>query len=126
VFRGNGESILIVDDEAPVREVATSVLTALNFNVITASDGTEALIVVAEKKTELHAVITDLHMPSMDGLTFVRAVKRMLPKVSIIVASGRMEERDASEFKAMGVTAVLDKPFTQQMLVAVLKKALGR
>ncbi|HYF34417.1 MAG TPA: ATP-binding protein, partial [Prosthecobacter sp.] len=125
-FRGNGESILIVDDEAPVREVAASVLTALNFNVMTASDGTEALIQVAERRSELHAVITDLHMPSMDGLTFVRAVKRMLPEVSIIVASGRMEERDANEFKSLGVSAVLDKPFTQQMLVAVLKKTLGR
>jgi PAS domain S-box-containing protein len=125
-FRGNGESILIVDDEAPVREVACSVLSALNFNVLTASDGTEGLIHAAEKRAEIQVVITDMHMPNMDGLTFVRAVKRMLPNASLIVASGRMEERDAEEFRLMGVSALLDKPFTQQTLIAVLRKAMGK
>jgi CheY-like chemotaxis protein len=100
---------------------ARAVLTSLNFKVATAADGTEALIQVAEKRNELKAVITDLHMPHMDGLAFVRALKRMLPDVGIIIASGRLDEREAKEFKSLGVNAVLEKPFTQDKLVEALK-----
>lgn len=125
-FRGNGETILLVDDEIAVREITTAVLLSLNFKVITASDGTEALVQVAEKGSELRAVITDMHMPNMDGLTFVLVLKRMLPNADIIVSSGRMDEREITEFNALGVSAILDKPFTQQKLVEVLKQVLGK
>jgi CheY-like chemotaxis protein len=97
------------------------VLTALNFKVLTAADGTAALIQVAEKRAELRVVITDLHMPHMDGLTFVRVLKHMLPEAGIIVTSGRFDEREVNEFKALGVRALLDKPFNQQKLVETLK-----
>ncbi|MCD6050779.1 MAG: multi-sensor hybrid histidine kinase [Verrucomicrobia bacterium] len=120
-FCGNGETILVADDEQAVRMAARAVLTSLNFKVATAADGTEALIQVAEKRNELKAVITDLHMPHMDGLAFVRALKRMLPDVGIIIASGRLDEREAKEFKSLGVNAVLEKPFTQDKLVEALK-----
>lgn len=123
-FRGHGETILVVDDEAAVRDVARSVLTALNFQVLTAADGTEALMLLAEKRGELRAVITDLHMPHMDGLTFVKVLKRMAPGAAIIVASGHMEERDANEFKELKVSALLDKPFTQEKLMQALQTAL--
>ncbi len=120
-FRGQGETILVVDDEPAVRQVARAVLSALNFKVITAADGTEALMHVAEKRTELRLVITDLHMPNMDGVTFVRVLRRMLPGTGIIVASGRLETRDLEEFKAMGVNTILDKPFTQEKLIEVVR-----
>jgi PAS domain S-box-containing protein len=120
-FRGKGETILVVDDEANMRDVSRSVLAALNFKVLTASDGTAALIQVAENRGELRVVITDLHMPHMDGLTFVRVLKHMLPEAGIIVTSGRFEEREVNEFKTLGVKALLDKPFNQQKLVETLK-----
>jgi len=120
-FRGHGETILVVDDEANVRQAARAVLTSLNFKVITADNGVEALVQVAEKRTELRAIITDLHMPNMDGLTFVRVLKSMLPEAGIIVASGRVEEREANEFTALGVVALLEKPFTQEKLEEALK-----
>ena len=125
-FRGTGETILVVDDEASVREVMRAVLTALNFKVITAGDGTEALVQVAEKRAELRAVITDLHMPHMDGLSLVRVLRARLPQAGIIVVSGRLDEREANEFKALGVSALLDKPFTQEKLVAALKTVFLR
>jgi PAS domain S-box-containing protein len=120
-FRGNGETILVADDEPAVRQAARAVLTALNFNVLTAADGTEALIKVAENRVEIRAVLTDLHMPHMDGLSFVRALKRMLPEVGIIVASGQLDERETAEFKTIGVTSLLEKPFTQEKLMEALK-----
>lgn len=123
-FRANGETVLLVDDEASVRDIARKVLSTLNFQVITAADGTEALMQVAEKRGQLRAVITDLHMPHMDGLTFVRVLKRMLPEAGIIVASGRLDEADAKQFASLGVTVRLEKPFTQQKLVEALKSVL--
>ena len=125
-FRGNGELILVVDDDIPILRTARSVLTALNFKVITASEGTDALIQVASKRSELSAVITDLHMPYMDGLQFLKAVQHMLPDAGIIVASGQMDEKERSEFRYLGVSGLLDKPFTQEALVKALKIALGK
>ena len=120
-FRGHGETILVVDDEAAVRNVLRAALTKLNFKVLTASDGTAALAQVTEQSTKLRAVITDLHMPHMDGLSFVRVLKGRLPQVGIIVASGRLDEREENEFKKLGVSAVLDKPFSQKELLEALK-----
>ncbi|MBI3850708.1 MAG: PAS domain S-box protein [Verrucomicrobia bacterium] len=120
-FRGHGETILVVDDEVTVRNVLRAVLTKLNFKVLSAPDGTSALLQVTEQQGQLRAVITDLHMPGMDGLAFVRVLKGRFPQAGIIVASGRLDEREANQFKQLGVNAVLDKPFTQDKLVEALK-----
>jgi PAS domain S-box-containing protein len=120
-FRGHGETILVVDDEVSVREVVRGVLTALNFKVLTAANGTAALIQVSEYRADLRAVITDLHMPHMDGLSFVRVLKGRLPQAGVIVMSGRVDEPAAGEFKKLGVHAVIEKPFMQEKLVEALK-----
>ena len=124
-FRGHGETILVVDDEAAVRNILRAVLTKLNFKVLTAGDGAAALIQVAEQQKKLRAVITDLHMPHMDGLSFVRVFKGRLPQAGIIVVSGRVDQPAADELKELGVHAVLEKPFTQEKLVEALKNLLA-
>jgi DNA-binding NarL/FixJ family response regulator len=98
-----------------------AVLTALNFQVVVAADGTDAIMQVVEKQAELRAVITDVHMPPMDGRTFGQILKHLVPEAGIIVASGHLEEREANEFKSFGVSALLDKPCTQEVLVEALK-----
>ena len=124
-FRGQGETILLVDDELPVRDVARAVLRRLNFKPLTATDGVDGLIKAAEHRTALRAIITDLRMPHMDGLAFVRAVRRMLPDIPIVVASGGMEDAVADEFKTLGVTRHLNKPFTEVQLAEALKNLLA-
>ena len=124
-FHGNGETILFVDDEPVVREVARSVLRRLNFEPLTATDGADGLIKAAENRSKLRAVITDFHMPHMNGLNFVRALRRMLPAIPVIVASGQLEEAVAGEFKTLGVSARLDKPFTEGQLAEALKNLLA-
>lgn len=123
-FRGNGETILFVDDEPSVRETARAVLLRLNFRPLTATDGMDALIQSAQHRSELNAIITDLHMPHMDGLQFVRMIRRMLPELPIGVATGRMEDELATQFKSLGVLERLDKPFTEGQLANALKKLL--
>ena len=124
-YRGQGETILLVDDEVAVREMARTVLRRLNFEPLTATDGTDGLMQAAQHRTEIRAVITDLHMPHMDGLVFVRALRRMLPNIPIVVASGRMEDEIVEEFKTLGVTTRLDKPFTEVQLAEALKNLLA-
>jgi signal transduction histidine kinase/CheY-like chemotaxis protein len=125
-FRGHGETILVVDDEAGVRQAARAVLTAMGFQVITAADGAEALIHATEKRSELSAVFSDLHMPRMDGIAFVQAFKRLSPEAGIVIMSGHMEKRELNEFRKMGVSSLLNKPFTQKTMARALKGLLKK
>ncbi|MGA3007275.1 MAG: ATP-binding protein, partial [Opitutaceae bacterium] len=123
-FRGHGELILVLDDDAAVRQAARTVLTTLNFQVVTAADGTEALIQAAERRADLRAIFCDLRMAHLDGLTFVRTIKRMLPEAGLIVMSGSMDEEEANELEKMEVHTVLKKPFTQEKMVESLRTTL--
>lgn len=125
-FQGRGETILFVDDEAAVREVGRAVLTRLNFHPLVATDGADGLALAAQHRGELRAVITDLHMPHMDGLAFVRALRRILPDVPVVMASGRVDDVLLDELNALGVRDRLDKPFTEVQLAKTLKPLLDR
>jgi len=120
-FRGQGETILVVDDEASVRSMASAVLRRLNFKTVTATDGADGLLQAAKHRTDLRAIITDLHMPHMDGLSFIRVLRRMLPDIPVVVTSGLLEDAAAKEFKTLGTVAHLNKPFTENELLAVLQ-----
>ena len=122
---GHGETILLVDDESAVREMACVVLQRLNFKPVTATDGADGLLLAMRHQAELRVIITDLHMPHMDGLAFVRVLRLVLPDVPVVVASGRLEDPQAAEMKALGVTHRLDKPFTEAQLVEVLQSILA-
>lgn len=125
-FQGNNDTILVVDDEYMVQEMARAVLESMNFNVLTASDGKQALVHVANNPANLRVIITDMHMPTMDGLIFVRTLKSLNPDTAVIVASGHLNDKLTAEFEAVGVTALLHKPFTHAELVSALTLALGR
>jgi CheY-like chemotaxis protein len=124
-FRGNGETILYVDDESAVREIARTVLARLNFRPIIAPDAMAGLIQAVENRASVRAVITDLHMPQMSGIEFVAALRRVLPGVAVIVASGRLDAPSQQELKRLGAQGVLEKPFTEDMLRNALRAALS-
>jgi len=123
-FRGQGETVLLVDDEVDVREIGSAVLKKLNFKPVTATDGADGLVRAVQYGADLRAVIVDQHMPIMDGLAFVRALRRILPELPIVVASGWLDETTGKEFKALGVPLHLDKPYTQAMLAETMKSLL--
>ena len=124
-FSGNRELILYIDDESEVRTAARAVLTRLNFTPLIAKDAMSGLLQAMQHRTDLRAVITDLHMPHMDGLAFVRALRRALPQIPVIIASGRIDGAPTKELKRLNVTSLLDKPFTQSMLANALRTALS-
>jgi PAS domain S-box-containing protein len=123
-FSGNGETILYVDDESAVREVARTVLARLNFRPIIAPDAMAGLIQAVENRASLRAVITDLHMPQMGGMEFVAALRRVLPGIAVIVASGRLDAPSEQELRNLGAQFILEKPFTEEMLRNALRVAL--
>ena len=121
---GQGETVLFVDDEAAVREVGRTVLERLNLRPVLATDGVDALLQISTHRAKVRAVITDLHMPHLDGLAFVRALRRTFPHLPVVVASGRLDATVAKAFEALGVVARLDKPFTEVQLKLVLRDLL--
>ncbi len=123
-FFGKGETILYVDDESEVRIAARTVLGRLNFTPLIAKDAMSGLSLAIQHRENLRAVITDLHMPRMDGVAFIRTLRRSLPNIPIIVASGRLEGAAVTSLKQLGVSVILNKPFTQEMLANALRNAL--
>lgn len=122
---GRGELILVVDDEDSIREITRGTLETFGYRVVTASDGTEALALYADKKNEIAVVLTDMVMPFMDGLATIRALQRMNPEVRIIAASGLGTGQRAGEGALEGVAVFLNKPYTAEKLLRTLAKVLN-
>lgn len=120
-FHGNGQLVLIVDDDAAVRNSLQILLQRLNFRVLPCASGHEALVAFAQRPQEIDAVICDLHMPHMDSVVLVQALRRMSPRARIIAISGNPGERQLAELKNLGVSAVLTKPFAANHLVETLR-----
>jgi PAS domain S-box-containing protein len=121
---GHGELILVVDDEEAIREITHGTLEAFGYTVLTASDGTEALALYADRKNEIAVVLTDMVMPFMDGPATIRALQRMNPKVRIIAASGLGTGQRAGEGTLEGVSIFLNKPYTAERLLTTLAQIL--
>jgi PAS domain S-box-containing protein len=121
---GSGEVILVVDDEESIREITRGTLETFGYKVLTASDGTEALALYADKKNEIAVVLTDMVMPFMDGPATIRALQRMNPAVRIIAASGLGAGQRAGEGAFEGVSVFLNKPYTAEKLLKTLAHVL--
>lgn len=119
---GEGELILVVDDEVAIRDITQQILETTGYRAMSARNGTEAMVRYQEKKGEIKAVITDVMMPSMDGTELVRAIRAIDPDVKIIAMSGLLEERDSPE--AAGIDEFLVKPFTTERLLQTLRTVL--
>jgi len=113
--------ILIVDDSASMRQMVSFALTSAGYQVDQAEDGQMALGIA--KGQAYHAVITDINMPNMDGITLIRHL-RALPGYTLMLTTESAADRKA-EGKAAGATGWLVKPFNPEQLVATLQKVLN-
>ena len=120
-----GKAILIVDDSASVRQVVSIALRGAGYDVIEGCDGKDALTKLNGQK--IHLIISDVNMPNMDGITFVKEVKK-LPNYKftpIIMLTTESQEGKKQEGQAAGAKAWVVKPFQPaQMLTAVAKLIL--
>lgn len=121
---GHNELVLVVDDEASIRDVTQKTLEAYNYRVLTAADGIDAIACYAKHSEEIRAVLMDMMMPTMDGVTTIKALHRMNPEVKIVAMSGlKVSEKVDHAFKA-GVTGLLLKPFTAEELLTALSEIM--
>ena len=124
--RGNGELILIVDDEENIRNVAAATLENFGYSVLTAVDGTDALAVYSQRGGDVAAVLTDMAMPYMDGSALIRALRKMDPRVRIIAMSGLFTEAQTKELSGLDVETLIAKPYSAETLLDALNTVLGR
>lgn len=119
------KTILIVDDSASVRQVVSIALKGAGYDVIEGVDGKDALAKLTGQK--VHLIISDVNMPNMDGITFVKEVKQ-LPAYKftpVIMLTTESQEGKKQEGQAAGAKAWVVKPFLPaQMLAAVSKLIL--
>jgi hypothetical protein len=121
---GNGELVLVIDDENAIREVARETLDAFGYRAIVAGDGAEAMAVFAAQKKGVKLVITDMMMPYMDGPATIRALRRLDPSVKIIATSGLKPEDKMADAAQLGVKNFLPKPYTAEKLLKTVAAAL--
>jgi two-component system, cell cycle sensor histidine kinase and response regulator CckA len=117
---GNGELILVVDDETTIRDVTKSSLETYNYRVLTASDGVEAVAIYAQNKQEISVVLLDMMMPWMDGAIAIRTLQKINPHVKIIAMSGLLSNQNIAESAGTGVKGFLSKPCTARELLQAI------
>jgi len=118
------ETILLVEDDATVREVGATLLEELGYRVLTARDGEEAVETFRAHRQEIAAVLSDIVMPKMGGIALVRALKEVDPQVRLLLMSGYSTETDRETLKALGVRAFVQKPLTLANVAKRLRAVL--
>ena len=124
VIKGNGELVLLVDDEMNIRRVTKMTLEKHNYRVLEANDGPEALAIFAQEMDSVSVVLTDMRMPYIDGIALIRALKKMEPGMTFIASTGQDDEPRSAELQELGVVNFLTKPYDTRKLLTVLEAAV--
>jgi two-component system, cell cycle sensor histidine kinase and response regulator CckA len=114
---GEGELILVVDDEVSILEIVSVTLEVYGYRFMTANDGIEAISIYSEHQHEIGAVLMDMMMPNLDSISIVRTLRKFNPQVQIIAMSGLATSEIVTQTMAEGVKAFLAKPFTATELL---------
>ena len=122
--RGNGELILVVDDETAIREITKATLENFGYRAITAEDGAQAVALYAMQRDEIAVVITDMMMPVMDGPVLVVALRRLNPAVRLIASSGLTSRSNTPCSVEAGVKHFLAKPYSADALLTTVRELL--
>jgi excisionase family DNA binding protein len=115
--------VLVVDDEAAIRDLLSKTLALAEYDVDLAQDGRHALERLRMIPYDL--LITDLKMPGIDGLSVIREARRLKPEIPVIIITGFSTEASAIEAVNLGVSGYLTKPFRVPRVLAAAAKALG-
>lgn len=121
---GQGELILVVDDESAILTATQHTLETFGYQVVTACDGTDAIATFLKNAAQPVAVITDMMMPNMDGLALIQALHKIHPGLPVIGASGLNHQMQA-QVASLGVRHFLRKPYTADTLLSALDEVLG-
>lgn len=119
-------TILTVDDSPSVRQMVARTLRDAGYKVIEGSDGKEALETLQDQQVDL--VLSDLNMPNMDGLSFIRALRR-LPDyrfIPVLILTTESSHDLKQKGRASGASGYVVKPFHPEKLLAAIRRVLGQ
>jgi PAS domain S-box-containing protein len=122
--RGDGEFILVVDDEANIRDMVKTVLARHGYRVLSAVDGIEAISILAQQVGEIDLVVTDMVMPRLGGQGLIDVVRRLNPGVKVLGMSGGEQDMAVAEGTSPQAEAFLMKPFTSEALLTEIHRVL--
>lgn len=124
--RGNGETVLVVDDEPAIRQIASETLESFGYRTLVAANGHEALSIYTANQQLIAVVLTDMMMPVMDGPATIRLLMEIDPTVKIIASSGITVNRELAHEAGSGVKNFLPKPYTAEALLKCLQQTLAQ
>jgi len=122
--RGQGETVLLVEDEEQVRAVNQAMLEQLGYTVLVAADGVEALEVYRERGAEIALVVADMVMPQMRGRELYAALREMAPSVKVLLMSGYSLDAEVEQLRAEGLAGFVSKPLRQNELARAVRAAM--
>jgi DNA-binding NtrC family response regulator len=126
VHRPQKLKVLIVDDEADVRDLLAEYFTEIGYDVTTAADGAQAVDDITANPTKYGLVISDLQMPGVDGLGVLKAAKAANPSLAVIIVTGYASVDSAVRAVRMGAYDYLTKPFTLGQIEVIVRRAAER
>jgi CheY-like chemotaxis protein len=124
--RGHGEAILVVEDDDVVRSVLAESLEMLNYRVLEAADGVEALALLEQRGDEIEMVLSDVVMPEMGGIALLRILRERGLTVPVVMLTGHPMERRLEDLKVQGEIDWLSKPSSLEHLADVVDRTLGK
>lgn len=126
--RGGRETILLVDDEESLRDLAKEILSTFGYTVITASDGEGALEIYRREKDKIHLIILDVIMPGMGGMRCLEGLQSIDPEVKVVIATGYTPEGEGPAKAVLEGEAggYISKPYDMRELLRVVREALDK
>jgi PAS domain S-box-containing protein len=121
---GGTETLLVIDDEEPVRRLAQHIFRMLGYRIFEAADGQQGLEIFRQHKDEIDLVILDLTMPRLGGVETYRALKALNPRIKVILSSGYTQEGRAELILREGASAFVQKPYQMQELAQTVRRVL--
>ncbi len=123
--RANGsETILVVEDEEPIRELVTRALSDYGYRVLTAGDGLEAIKIFGESHKEIDLVVMDLGLPRMSGYDVITRMRELDPGVRVVVASGYNDPDSKAQLERAGVKYFVQKPYKSGTILKIVRQVL--
>ncbi|MDX8413189.1 MAG: MHYT domain-containing protein [Mariprofundales bacterium] len=124
-WQGAG-TVLVIDDEATIREAAAMMLEELGFATLTATDGIDGVACYQRHQQEIVVILLDMTMPRLDGAGCFQQLRQINPSVQVVLSSGYNEQEATNRFSGKGLAGFIQKPYCLELLAERLKRVLEK
>ena len=121
----NRDAVLVVDDDPDLRVILAHAVGKLDCETIVAENGTDALRLLEQSPAEIQAIVSDLNMPRMDGLTLLRHVRIARPTIPVVILTGYWTKESTLAALRLGAFDFLEKPYTPEVFDAAVSAAVA-